>query len=208
MTTAIRAIETRYAGCRFRSRLEARWGVFFDKLGVEWQYEPQGYEVGPVGTPYLPDFYLPASGHWVEVKGKMTAENLRTLIFAVSAAGLPYTPDTRLSRDLPPWLQRIVILGDVPEPGKAATHITFDVIGDLVVAQNVVAMSGKPKRVVFMPIGTFIPLNQYVAGAEPSDSFLDALTSSGTPSWIRSSFDVDAAYTAARAARFEHGEQG
>lgn len=31
-TPTIRAIETRYAGCRFRSRLEARWAVFFDHL--------------------------------------------------------------------------------------------------------------------------------------------------------------------------------
>ena len=28
-----KAIETRYAGHRFRSRLEARWAVFFDALG-------------------------------------------------------------------------------------------------------------------------------------------------------------------------------
>lgn len=52
----IQAIETRYAGCRFRSRLEARWAVFFDTLGVKWEYEPQGYLVD--GKPYLPDFKL------------------------------------------------------------------------------------------------------------------------------------------------------
>lgn len=49
-------IETAYAGCRFRSRLEARWAVFFDALGVPWEYEPQGYSL-PSG-PYLPDFRL------------------------------------------------------------------------------------------------------------------------------------------------------
>lgn len=31
----IQAIQTRYAGHHFRSRLEARWAVFFDYLGVE-----------------------------------------------------------------------------------------------------------------------------------------------------------------------------
>lgn len=41
----IKAIETSYAGCRFRSRLEARWAVFFDRMGVSWEYEPQGYEL-------------------------------------------------------------------------------------------------------------------------------------------------------------------
>lgn len=32
----IKAIETRYAGCR-RSRLEARWAVVFDTLGFAWE---------------------------------------------------------------------------------------------------------------------------------------------------------------------------
>lgn len=53
----IRPIETRYKGHRFRSRLEARWAVFFDALELKWEYEPQGYVVA--GTPYLPDFWLP-----------------------------------------------------------------------------------------------------------------------------------------------------
>lgn len=30
----IKAIETRYAGCLFRSRLEARWAVFFRHVGI------------------------------------------------------------------------------------------------------------------------------------------------------------------------------
>jgi hypothetical protein len=30
----IQAIETEYHGCQFRSRLEARWGVFFDRAGI------------------------------------------------------------------------------------------------------------------------------------------------------------------------------
>ena len=36
-------VETLYAGHRFRSRLEARWAVFFDCLGIVWEYEPEGY---------------------------------------------------------------------------------------------------------------------------------------------------------------------
>ena len=54
----IQAIETSYAGCRFRSRLEAKWAVFFDALDIEWQYEAQGYVLGD-GSHYLPDFWLP-----------------------------------------------------------------------------------------------------------------------------------------------------
>lgn len=69
MNNPIKAIETRYKGYRFRSRLEARWAVFFDALGIEWQYEPEGFELA-TGR-YLPDFYLPGvrGGIWVEVKG-------------------------------------------------------------------------------------------------------------------------------------------
>ena len=39
----LRAIETRYKGYRFRSRLEARYAVLFDSLKIEWEYEPEGY---------------------------------------------------------------------------------------------------------------------------------------------------------------------
>lgn len=68
MKHEIRAIETRYKGYRFRSRLEARWAVFFETAGIKWEYEPEGFET-PFGR-YLPDFYLPEirNGLWVEVK--------------------------------------------------------------------------------------------------------------------------------------------
>lgn len=208
MTQTIKAIETSYAGCRFRSRTEARWAVFFDALGTPWTYEPQGYTVGPDRTPYLPDFYLPDLELWVEVKGRMTAENLRTLIFAASTAGLPYTPDRELPRNMPPHAQRILILGDFPEPGKAHTHLTLDVIGDLVVLQTVFGVTtsgGKPK---FFPIGQFRPLNQFVAGAEPNEEFLQGLTEGNDLWFVRPFAKFTAAYTAARSARFEHGERG
>lgn len=54
----IKSIQTRYAGCHFRSRLEARWAVFFDAMGIRWEYEPETF-VGCHGEPYLPDFFLP-----------------------------------------------------------------------------------------------------------------------------------------------------
>lgn len=63
----IKAIETKYNGYRFRSRLEARWAVFWDCLGVEYYYEEQGYYLD--GTYYLPDFYIPATGIYIEIKG-------------------------------------------------------------------------------------------------------------------------------------------
>ena len=54
--TSLKPIETRYQGYKFRSRLEARWAVFFDLLGVVWEYEPEGFRMGSVC--YLPDFRL------------------------------------------------------------------------------------------------------------------------------------------------------
>ncbi len=63
----IKAIETQYKGYRFRSRLEARWAVFFDALGIEWEYEKEGYDLGEAGW-YLPDFWLPEYGSFFEVK--------------------------------------------------------------------------------------------------------------------------------------------
>lgn len=32
-----KAVETVYKGYRFRSRLEARWAIFFDSLGIKWE---------------------------------------------------------------------------------------------------------------------------------------------------------------------------
>ena len=72
----IKAIDTVYRGYKFRSRLEARWAVFFDSLGIEWEYEKEGYELGELGR-YLPDFYIHGQkyGPWfVEIKGDMKDE--------------------------------------------------------------------------------------------------------------------------------------
>jgi hypothetical protein len=62
----IPVIPTHYAGCYFRSRLEARWAVVFDTLGIRWEYELEGYAL-PSGW-YLPDFWLPDFKFWVEIK--------------------------------------------------------------------------------------------------------------------------------------------
>lgn len=69
----IKAIQTYYNGYKFRSRLEARWAVFFDTVGIKYQYEPEGFQL-PSGW-YLPDFFLPELNIWVEVKGVMNEED-------------------------------------------------------------------------------------------------------------------------------------
>lgn len=64
----MKIIETIYDGHRFRSRLEARWAVFFKKLGIEYEYEKEGFDLD--GDWYLPDFWLPKQQRWIEIKGE------------------------------------------------------------------------------------------------------------------------------------------
>ncbi|MGF7146319.1 hypothetical protein HNQ56_004786 [Anaerotaenia torta] len=82
--TDLKVIQTYYNGYLFRSRLEARWAVFFDACGVEYEYEPEGYDLGN-GMMYLPDFLLHgvdgrSSGDlYVEVKGRMNDNDARKI---------------------------------------------------------------------------------------------------------------------------------
>lgn len=109
----MKPIETAYAGSLFRSRLEARWTVFFDTLGIEWQYEPQGFEL-PSGRYYLPDFWLPDSRAWFEVKGpRPTADEKETLVeFARGLATARPTSCDELAQAS--YLK--VAVGEIPRP--------------------------------------------------------------------------------------------
>lgn len=69
MTARIPAIETRAYGCKFRSRLEARWAVFLTEAGFDWEYEPEGAELD--AGRYLCDFRVTGPSGvqvWLEVK--------------------------------------------------------------------------------------------------------------------------------------------
>lgn len=67
MARDIEATPTTYNGVRFRSRLEARWAVFWDELGVKWEYEPQTFKFLD-GKQYTPDFWIVDLALWVEIK--------------------------------------------------------------------------------------------------------------------------------------------
>lgn len=85
---AVRPIETRAYSHRFRSRLEARWAVAFTEARIEWQYEPEGFNL-PIG-PYLPDFWLPQVRMWAEVKpDRPTDQELRKAHDLANASGRP-----------------------------------------------------------------------------------------------------------------------
>lgn len=79
----IKAIETRYKGYRFRSRLEARWAVFFDRLELDWEYEPEGFDLGQFGY-YLPDFkvFTPQGEvMWYEIKAQNVKDSAKFIAF-------------------------------------------------------------------------------------------------------------------------------
>jgi hypothetical protein len=54
----IPARTTIYNGIKMRSRTEARFAAYLDRLGVPWQYEPEAF-ASRVGQ-YLPDFMVGA----------------------------------------------------------------------------------------------------------------------------------------------------
>lgn len=110
MNNKIKAIETVYKGCRMRSRLEARWAVCLDKLGISWEYEPEGFDLE--GAKYIPDFYLPGLGVYFEVKPpegmsedatnkayQLVRTTHKTLVFS----GDPFAISNESNRHSPMW---------------------------------------------------------------------------------------------------------
>jgi hypothetical protein len=211
----IKAIETRYAGCRFRSRLEARWAVFFNALNIPWEYEPQGFQTG-AGL-YLPDFWLPEIKTWVEVKGSEKQVDVQRFVDMLDYGQGPSGTSHCGEFD---WHygdcnHGILFLGPIPRPasGRVQAHSillhhkgviqrlrTFDASGHL----DETALWARCKEPAFNGQG------------------LGGSYDYGNPGWTEASsypirlintcdlgFDVvDEAYRAARSARFEHGERG
>ena len=104
---SIKAIQTRYKGYHFRSRLEARWAVFFDCIGVKWLYEPQGFTLKS-GENYLPDFYLPEIDTWLEVKG-WSSIDIDTFNYDGAIKVIDFLESTG---------KRIFVLGHIPDSEK------------------------------------------------------------------------------------------
>lgn len=135
----IKAIETEYRGIRFRSRIEARWAVFFDQVKTSWQYEPEGFHL-PAGTygdkadddqwpgreielthdaRYLPDFLLTDLDSWFEVKGVSPDDAYWNLLAAFEIA-----TDKRV----------LIAIGDIPivvDDDYCGQHEVIHTIGDI-----------------------------------------------------------------------------
>ena len=199
------AIETEYKGLKFRSRLEARWAVFFDKLKIAYQYEAQGYEAN--GFRYLPDFYLPDLKDYVEVKGTTAAmrdEARRMYGFVNESSPLPGFADGDSS---------LIVLGEVPEASghNVIYHPVFMVDKGSAVRRYTAAMS-------FDNNGMFIPTSNSISdwiigvGERKTESSPESSCWTVEPfvSKVENPFiggeKVVEAYRAARQARFEYGE--
>lgn len=207
------AIETSYAGHRFRSRLEARWAVAFDALGERWQYEPQGYTIKmPVGPAeqYLPDFYLPGRRVWVEVKGSNDAlvESWQMLLVAaMPKIGLPADPDgSPVATDTE--TPRLLILGPVPRPTRnTANRAGFILVGlvDGELAVRHCDLLGNSTLPVFTTRDRDRPA-VVGHGLKLVDRTVDVVWNDEQAVALESA-RLDYALTCARAARFEYGEQ-
>lgn len=206
----IKPIETRYAGCRFRSRLEARWAVFFDTLGIPWEYEPQGYVVGEDERPYLPDFWLPEQHLWVEVKGHLEHDELQTLVAAARINGLPSNLSGQPINIKDLCQQRLLLLGSIPDPkpGWTPAHTLIYLIGTEVVSFD--AFFGHGERWSVVPfsepnhVGSFsTALDDPIIASSRQD-----LLKSFAIQLVASNPKLIDAYWSARSARFEHGETG
>ena len=226
----IKAIETHYAGHRFRSRLEARWAVFLNALGITWEYEPQGYVLDD-GTPYLPDFIVrPSADHefWLEIKGQHPT---RAEIDKAARLAQGTQKDTYL------------YFGPVEQPGKGLSAIaTWDEYFEPAASKPhwhnehgwILNGSEAPKwQIGLRPTAYFFPAKPL--GRPHKSAFLwwtechhcgrVILKHGGHVGWCPSWGDkapddwdttgpdfghetprLRAAYAAARSARFEHGE--
>lgn len=215
---AIQPIETRYAGRRFRSRLEARWAVFFNALHIRWDYEPQGYLVGAERRPYLPDFWLPGEKIWVEVKGSEDQLDIELLVAAaIPHDGLPAT-ERRDGDDREE--SRILVLGDF---GNGVCELVkTDSREPAGFAQPVHSVLTFRKGELFQGMATFhstgldiFPSGTARVANDGPMIYWDTrgvewgnLTGPGIE--IGDTFDptVAQAYRAVMSARFEHGERG
>ncbi len=85
-----RAKSVVYRGVTFRSTIEARWAAFMTLIGVEYEYEPDRYDVG-LPERYVPDFWLPALGCFLEIKHHGSGDPSPTLTECLYARALAQT---------------------------------------------------------------------------------------------------------------------
>ena len=59
--------KVKYKNIYMRSSWEVKYAKYLDKKGIKWLYESKTFDLGE--TTYTPDFYLPESDTYIEIKG-------------------------------------------------------------------------------------------------------------------------------------------
>jgi len=62
----------KYDRINMRSGWEIAYAKYLDKRKVQWQYEPKHFKLD--NTTYTPDFYLPETNEYIEIKGWFTEQ--------------------------------------------------------------------------------------------------------------------------------------
>ena len=224
----IKAIETQYRGCWFRSRLEARWAVFFDALGIRWEYEKEGFEITSLWEErrwrYLPDFYLTDLKTWVEVKGSLDDVSDDYLYMIASACDwnccLPGLNDSCGTTRGLLWLGPVPKVDDELTPRhvliqhcKGGIVMEASFIPTMLYSQHETEPVGKISYCLPGRIQVGNDLADFDAcGEESGPKMREILSryvySSEHGQWQSVSRLTTDAYHAALSARFEHGEKG
>lgn len=63
----------KYKNIWFRSSYEYKYAKYLDKNHIKWLYEPKTFKVD--NYTYTPDFYLPKTEEYIEIKGYLREEN-------------------------------------------------------------------------------------------------------------------------------------
>ena len=207
----IKPIETEYNGYRFRSRLEARWAVFFDSLKIKYEYEQEGFQL-PNGKKYLPDFYLPEEEYYIEVKGDN--DHL-------------YDDLQRIAEFVQYKCTSVMILSNIPYDPHSKGLFLFPIMyfvtkhGGYVIGEHAFFMTHSDGT-CFIQDDFYIGTNQYFFAWKDNTlsqkQLFDKLQAiKGSDHGVdddeypvRDAFDltkVEQAFSFARKARFEHGEK-
>lgn len=118
---SFRALPTPYDGITYRSRLEARWAVFFKLIDIKPDYEPQGWDTN--GEWYLPDFALYGAHGvtWAEIKPDWETDPEGIARFRRFAAARPQPSRAVLLVGTPRFGQEYLVIGgdqDAEDPGQ------------------------------------------------------------------------------------------
>lgn len=179
-----KAIETVYNGYRFRSRLEARWAVFFDTLGVKYEYEKEGYELD--GVRYLPDFWIPEWECFVEIKADEASDEEWLKCFKLWEA----TGNVVMLIRGNPWPgEHTTQFPLFPDNDQNVYHSEF---ASCMMCEGFVVVTDRDHLEIYHLSGPTCGKYRMMTLSRFSDAWGD---------------EVRAAYSKARQARFEHGEK-